>query len=318
MRILPLVSILAILLAAGQADAALKLTPKKITAKSKTYDISVAWPQTGVKAIDDDLAAWAKKTADEFRVDSNEDRQPDEPAYFIEVTYKVERNDDQVFAVLFDEYTDMGGAHPNHDYATANYLMPDGWRVYLPELLDGSRGAKRIAGLARADLDRRITKGDDALSDPETVAMGTTPDWDNFRSFILKPDAIALYFPPYQVASYASGPQQSRIPLAALRDVMRADVRKPAASFDCAAARTATEHALCSDVTLARLDRDVAQAYTTHMRNNALAPNTANATALKTDQRAWLARRDAACATANRDCLAKLYRDRAAWLAKQP
>ncbi|HEY1630568.1 MAG TPA: DUF3298 domain-containing protein [Rhizomicrobium sp.] len=316
MRFVSLVSAALVLALCGSAEAGQVFT-KKLIAKTKDYEISIDYPQTGVKAIDDDLLAWAKSTMAEFKTDSEGDREAGDRAYEFEVTFEVKRNDGKIFAVLFDEYTDTGGAHPNHDYAAANYYLPDGWRVYLPELLDGSRGLKRISDLARADLIKRIATGEDAASDSDTVTMGTGPDWDNFRSFILMPNAIALYYPPYQVASYAAGPQDGRIPLSALRDVMRADPRKPAASFDCAAARTATEHLICSDVALARLDRAVAEAYSTHMRNNAPDPNKPNAAALKASQRTWLAQRDNACGP-KLPCLADYYKARLAWLAKQP
>ncbi|MGH6872465.1 MAG: DUF3298 domain-containing protein [Rhizomicrobium sp.] len=311
----------AILLALANGAQATPVAARKLTAKSADYDIAIAYPQTGVKAIDDDLLAWARSQVAAFKKDSGEDRQPGERAYEFDVTYEVKRNDGQVFAVLFDEYTDMGGAHPNHDYYAANYFAGDGWRVYLPELLDGSRGLKRISNLARADLIARLAKGgDDAVSDPDSIKMGTAEDWDNFRSFILMPGAIVLYYPPYQVASYAAGPQDGRIPLASLKDVMRPDPRKPAASFDCALARSDVEHAVCFDVALARLDREVAEAYVTHIRNNIAPPNTANADSLKASQRAWLARRGPACATASAKavCLTGLYRERLDWLGKQP
>jgi peptidoglycan-N-acetylglucosamine deacetylase len=317
MRLVPLLSA-ALILVCGSAGAA-PVAKKTLTAKTATYEITIDYPQVGVKAVDDDMLAWAKTTLAEFRTDSA-DHQTGERAYDFEVTYHVERNDGKIFAVLFDEYTDMGGAHPNHDYYAANYFMPDGWRIYLPELLDGSRGLKRISDLARTDLDKRITVGTDALSDADTVKGGTTPDWDNFRSFILMPNAIALYYPPYQVASYAAGPQDGHIPLSALRDVMRPDPRKPAASFDCAAARSQVEQTICSDVALARLDRDVAEAYVTHIRNNAAEPNAATAASLKANQRAWLAQRDTVCgpAGAKTACLTDFYKSRIAWLARQP
>jgi uncharacterized protein YecT (DUF1311 family) len=297
-------------------------TTKTLTAKSANYDISVAYPQTGVKAIDEELAAWAKTLLAGFRKDADDDRMTGETAYVLDVTYKIARNDGQVFAVLFEEYADMGGAHPNHDYYTANYLMPDGWRVYLPEVLDGARGLKRISELTRADLDKRIATGPDAMSDTDSVKAGTAPDWNNFRDFILMPNAVMLHFPPYQVASYAARPQSSAIPIASLRDVIRIDPRKPAASFDCAGARSAVEHLICSDVALARLDRAVAEAYAGHIRDNAGAPNSATQAALRANQRAWLARRNTVCRSAGAKaacpCLTDFYQERLAWLARQP
>jgi len=83
-------------------------------------------------------------------------------------------------------------------------------------------------------------------------------------------------------------------------------------SFDCGAARTATEIALCSDGTLAALDREMASSYrSTRSRIDA----TAN-TGLRDQQRAWLKRRDRCPRRADmRTCLEGIYRDRIAELA---
>ncbi len=296
----------------------LAVKTKTLTSKSVTAEISVAYPQTGVKSIDDDLAAYARDQAASFAKDSKDDHQVGERPYDLEVTFSVARNDAQVFAVLFDIYEDAGGAHPNHDYYSANYLMPGGWRVYLPELLDGPRGLKRLSDVTLADLTRRLTKGgDDAISDIDTIKSGAAPYWDNYRNFLLMPKDLDLNFPPYQVASYAAGPQESHIPLAALAGVMRADPRKPAASFDCALARTSIEQLLCSDVAMARLDRTVAEDYATHLRNQT---DAAARDSLRTNQRAWLASRDKTCAAAGARaaCLTDFYKARIAWLARQP
>lgn len=300
------------------AQAALPVAAKKIAEKSAIYDITVAYPQTGNKAVDDNLAAWAKSAAADFRKLAKADHQASEQAYVLDTTFKVARNDAAVFAVLFEEYTDTGGAHPNQDYETANFLMPDGWRVYLPELF-AAKALPRISALATADLDRRIATGPDATSDPDMVKSGTGADWDNFKDFVLQPNALAIYFPPYQVASYASGPQESHIALSALRDAMRADLRAPAASFDCAQARSAIERTLCSDVGLARLDRQVAESYLLHLRDGT---NDAHKDATRNIQRAWLVRRNGACASqasaAAIACLTGVYRERLAALAAEP
>jgi uncharacterized protein YecT (DUF1311 family) len=309
--------VLALFLAIAPASA-VPVATKTIRDKAPTYDITVAYPQTGLKPIDDDIAAWAGSTAANFRAEAKSDHQPGEQPYELDVSFGVPRNDASVFAVLFEEYTDTDGAHPNHDYYTANYLMPDGWRVYLPELFDGTKSLARISALAITDLDRRIATGPDAMSDSDTVKMGADAFWDNFADFVLMPKALVIHFPPYQVAAYAAGPQESTISLLSLRDVMRADPRLPMASFDCAQARTTTERALCSDVALARLDRQLAENFSRHLR---AATGAAAKNGLRNEQRDWLARRDGACAGqsagARTACLTGLYKERLAWFSRQ-
>ncbi len=300
----------------GAASAAgLPVAGKVLAFKSKATDIAVKYPQTGNKAIDAVLSDYARKSVAAFKTYEPDLAAGDHP-YALDTTYSVERNDAKMFAVLFTIYADTGGAHPNGDYATFNFLLPDGAQVFLPEIVDGDRGLKRVAALAAADLLRRIGTGSDALSDKDTIAMGTSPVADSFKDFVWQANRLHVYFPPYQVAAYAAGPQDSVIPLAGLKDVIRPDWRAPAPSFACAKAATPIEHAICADAALARLDRQVAEAWQVGMKN---AYEPAALAKLRQEQRDWLARRNAACGGPSPGaCLAKFYRDRLAILALPP
>jgi uncharacterized protein YecT (DUF1311 family) len=232
------------------------------------------------------------------------------------VTFKIERNDKSAFAVLFDEYSDMGGAHPNHDFYTANYQLPGGWRIFLPELLDGRPALDRLSTLVTADLIRRIGTGADAESTPDNIRYGTAPEWTHFANFILQPSGLSFYFPPYQVATYASGPQESHIPLAALKGFLRTNVRVAVPSFDCAKAGSVIEKAVCADVQLARLDRQMAEAYAAALRS----ADTGGRQRLRRAQREWLAEQGTMCGgkagRALKLCLMTGYRARAKALAR--
>lgn len=94
-------------------------------------------------------------------------------------------------------------------------------------------------------------------------------------------------------------------------------------SFDCAKASTTLEHAICSDATLAKLDRDLAVIYAEAL------VQASDAEALRIAQRDWADERAAACgimpgadddvadvSNAGLDCLAELYTARLAQLAE--
>ena len=297
------------------AAAGLPLGKKTLAFKSRDYDISVAYPQTGNKAIDAVLAGYAAKSAAQFK-SYKPDFANGDHQYTLDTTYEIARNDGRMFAVVFTEYTDTGGAHPNSDYRTFNFLLPDGAQVFLPEIVDGYRGLARVSELAVAGLVKSIATGPDAVSDKDTILMGTAPAADNFKDFVWLPDRLRILFPPYQVASYAAGPQETTIPLSALKDVMRPDWRAPAPSFDCRRAATPIEKAICADAALARLDRQTAEAYQSALRN---AYEPAAQERLRAEQRTWLAGRNKTCAgPAPGACLARLYRDRLAVLMKPP
>jgi uncharacterized protein YecT (DUF1311 family) len=296
--------LIAIGLSAGPALAQGTLPVRTIHIKQETkHDlVDVSYPQTGVKAIDRDVAAEIAALRRQFAYDPSDTYSSH---YSLDVSYAVARNDAKLFIVVLNIESDSGGAHPNHDIETLSYLMPDGWRIYLPEIFDGTRALKRISALAVRNLTKEIG-GPNSLTDADWIARGAGPDWSNFEAFVLTPQSLVLYFPDYQVAAYAAGAQQTEIPLSALRDVMRRDWRTPVASFDCAKSALAIERAICSDVTLARLDRDVALAYVRRLRSAEDAPHRE---AVREDQRHWAAGRAAACLAGPGQvrCLQRLY-----------
>src|SRR6185312_8379931 len=166
--------------------------------------------------------------------------------YEFGTTYEIARNDNQVFSVVFTEYSDTGGAHPNTDSAAFNFLMPDGALVYLPELVDGARGIAQLSRIVVGQLNKDIG-GPDGMSDADWIKRGAGPLATNFAVFVLEPKRIHILFPPYQVAAYAAGPQETYVSLAALKGYMRPNPRAPQPSFPCAKAATQIEHAICAD-----------------------------------------------------------------------
>jgi uncharacterized protein YecT (DUF1311 family) len=299
-----------VLSSGGAFSAGFPVETVTISRTGERLEIEVAYPRTGMKAIDDALAAFAKKSVDDF-LKLAEEPLPDPMAYGLTIGFAVERNDDAMFAVSFDEEYDTGGAHPNHDASTFTFLRPDGWRVYLPEIFE-RRALQTISGLAIADLATALA-GPDGDADVDTIKDGAGPAWDNFENFALKKDTLNLFFPPYQVASYAAGPQESDLPLAKLKGLFRKDWRAPVASFDCAVAASPVEKAICSDVALARLDRAVAEAYAQKLK---YAFEDAEKQPVKDGQRAWIGTRDTQCADAAVACLTGMYGARLAELTK--
>ena len=223
-------------------------------------------------------------------------------AYSLYLGFDAARNDDALFAVNFDESIYTGGAHPNHYIKTFNFLMPDGWQVFLPEVFK-PEGLERISQLAIADLQRQWDAGD-SMSDDDWLNSGAGPDWANFESFLLLPDALVLRFPPYQVAAYAAGDQAVAIPLSKLLDVMRSDWRVPVPAFDCAKAGNAAEQTICANVALARLDRELSATFS---RQIFYADDVAEKD-LRDSQRTWLKRRNDCGSSVV--CLTGAYRSR--------
>ncbi len=297
-------AILAALLCGAPALAApLEVERRRIERSAELYDVAVAYPATGHPAIDAALAGWAEDQVEAFVALASE---PFDLKYSLDVGFEVARNDAEMFAVAFEKSDYLGGAHPNFSIHTFNFTLPDGWRVFLPEIF-APAALRTISALSIAGLKRRLS-GPDAMTDSGWIAEGAAPLWENFSEFLLLPRTLVVRFPPYQVAAYAAGPQRVEIPLAELSGLVREDWRTPVPSFDCARARTAPEQAICADVALARLDRALASAYRTSL--DFAAEDAAGA--VKSAQRAWLSERNACGGDAG--CLAAAYEARLAAL----
>ena len=314
LRAVRLASAILAFFAIGAASAAgLPVTKKLLKVTNARIEFSFEYPRTGNSAIDATLLAFVHQQLDADKGYAKDPRAAN-GAFDFETTYTVERNDGKMFGVVFSESSYTGGAHPNDFVDTFNFLLPDGAQVFLPEIVDGPRGIQRISKLAIADLIATVGSGPEAPTTEDNITSGAGPIADNFKAFIWLPNKLHLYFPSDQVAAYVSGPQESAIPLSRLRDVIRPDWRAPAPSFDCAKAASVIEKAVCADAALARLDRQVAEAYALVVK---YAYEPAAQEKVRQVQRKWLVNRNSACAgPAPGACLTKLYRDRLADLNK--
>lgn len=297
---------LAVGFAACVTAAPLPVERREIKDAKAFHTMAIAYPKTGHRAIDPVLEAWAREAERHFlEIAKEADGQP--APWYLDVGYEIGRNDGAMFAVVFAHGSYTGGAHPNSYTRTFNFLMPDGVEVELPELFT-PRGMALISDIAVAQLNKRLLAQD--MGDADWIKRGAGPNGRNFRSFVLKTDALALYFDAYQVAPYVAGPQEVTIALAKLKGSERADPRAPAPAFDCARANSNVEKAICASRELARLDRHVSEAYAEKLSG---AADDAKRAAIRSEQRAWIKDRDAACLGASlplETCLIGMYRVR--------
>jgi peptidoglycan-N-acetylglucosamine deacetylase len=283
---------LSLLLAGSLAHGAAQsdVTDRSMVEHADGYDISLAYPEIGIVPADAAIRDFVQADFNAFKEWASH-RLLREPRYFAELRYVVLRNDDSMVSIMFSYSFYTGGAHPNLTRSAFNFLIPDGSRVFLPDLV-GSAGVKRVSDIAIGNLDAQLT-GPNGMSDPNWIRTGAGPYADNFEAFEWLPDKLVLEFDPYQVAAYAAGPQEVDIPLAQLTDVLRPDPRSPLPSFECSEAQTAIEHAICSDMQLAQLDRRTAEAFNMRLRLEASGNQQPT---VRAQQQAWLGQRDAACA----------------------
>jgi uncharacterized protein YecT (DUF1311 family) len=299
------VGILSLFLPATVLAAAGALPVKTVTVKGhrKHCSYQIDYPRTGQARIDADLGAWVEDQ--KHACDSDQTAPAGNQKISTTWSPTVMRNDDQLFAVSFEEEVDSEMIHDTHERETFNFLRPDGWQVDLAEIFEPAALSK-ISRLAIAALEKEMPD-EDAV---EAITAGAGPDWGNFSEFVLQPKTLDIYFASERVGTYADGPQEIQLPLSELAPFFRKDWRAPAPSFDCTKAGTPVEHAICGDVPLARRDRQLQAIYAALLRHTAAKKKEA----LRQAQHAWLQQRNATCGVAPPagivGCLDGLYQKR--------
>lgn len=120
---------------------------------------------------------------------------------------------------LFTIYEDTLGAHPNTTYKSFTFDANTGKQLLLADLfLPNSEYLNTLSTLSRKAL---VKQQGDAADEADFIDPGTTPDADNFADFAIDGNNLTLFFAPYQVASYAQGPQTVRIPLSQIANILK-------------------------------------------------------------------------------------------------
>jgi hypothetical protein len=203
------------------------------------YTIDVVYPSSTGLAADADLrarTAMEAGLADTIQVFKNDAAQmltSEEIArlaeagreYAFSMTYKAYRGQGTV-SYKFDVYQDTGGAHPNGFFKTFVFDS-SGRAILLGDLFVSTSTNSRadwinqLSGAAsvqvRNELGRRMEQEPgDAFFDE-----GTAPKEENFQDFIIDGNDLVILFPPYQVAAYAAGTFEARIPFETLKGILK-------------------------------------------------------------------------------------------------
>lgn len=129
----------------------------------------------------------------------------------LDSAYQVTYNDHSLVSVRFEFYSyTAGAAHPISYSKTLTYDLSQRSKVQLAELFTlGTDWLGALSSYCLKDLQQR-----GVLEFPE----GAEPVMKNYTGWSLTPEGMVVYFDPYQVASYAAGPQQVMVPYAALSE----------------------------------------------------------------------------------------------------
>ncbi len=143
--------------------------------------------------------------------------------YAYGATYEMHQGSSTV-SYVFTVYADTLGAHPNTFYRTFTF-DPQGNELSLADLFKpGSDYLQKLSKLAYAGVVQQLRdKMEVDPQDPmlETVRIGTSPTPESLQFFYIDGTTFGLLFPPYQVAAYAAGSFDVKIPLSTLSDILK-------------------------------------------------------------------------------------------------
>jgi hypothetical protein len=132
---------------------------------------------------------------------------------FLGSEYRITHGDAGLLSVLFTiDYYVSGAAHPNQYAVSLNLDIGRGKVLTLSDLFKpGSDYLKLISEACIQDLKKQARFEWDS---------GALPKEENYRSWNITGDGLLISFDPYQVASYAMGPQSVTLPYASLKDIL--------------------------------------------------------------------------------------------------
>jgi hypothetical protein len=124
------------------------------------------------------------------------------------------------FRYAMNEYH-FGAMHPQAWFRTVTALRKPLVILRFEDLFDRTSDfLARVASFATTEL----LRSNDTL-DPDWVRRGAGPELGNFAEFNVSEAGLLITFPPYQVASWADGPQEVTVPWPVMRGVLNSSVR---------------------------------------------------------------------------------------------
>lgn len=166
----------------------------------------------------------------------------DDPPHTLDLDFDVARHTSDFVSVLANGSAFTGGAHRMPIQASFNLFLGSGKLVSLADLFtDPGAALNALSSECRRQLQARFESqlreqapatmtaqqvASNIQSMRHWVEQGTQPQPGNFDVFLVdgldsKAIGLTLIFPPYQVASYADGPQQVEVPARVFYDLLK-------------------------------------------------------------------------------------------------
>ncbi len=222
----------------------IEIVPRQIKEKNKKlkYEIDVEYPQLSgsvdpnfekfnqtIRSLMTRKVSDFKKemtpSADEPPVELPEETPSESLGSDITIGYTVALAKDDVISIesTVSSYS-AGAAHPNSYTEVVNFDLKNGKLLKLADLFTpGTKYLQTISTYCIQALKKQAKEAGDTMPDEDWIKKGAAPELTNYDNWTITKKGLGITFDPYQVASYAAGPQHVLVPYSALKEITRPD-----------------------------------------------------------------------------------------------
>ena len=224
-------------LPSAQARAmSIRFAPRFIRGGSKQlrYTIKAKYPQAigakdaRIEKLNQAIRNLITTQVNDFKKDfqASEERMATTGSY-LETGYVVNLATNDLVSIYFGLETYFeGAAHGNHNALVFNYDLNSGKMLSLADLFNpNSNYLDLISNYSIKALTKKLSPDPDS----DWIQKGAGASEENYNNWTITPKGLEVTFDPYQVASYAQGPQEVVIPYSVLKSVI--DPSGPLARF---------------------------------------------------------------------------------------
>lgn len=177
-----------------------------------------------VKSVSDFRKQMAPEENSETADEAAPEPTPELTGSDLGIGYTVAIANDELISIEFSVGSFYSGAaHPNSHTEVLNFDLKNGKVIRLAELFNSNaKYLQAISSFAVTDL-KKQSKEKNGMLDDDWIQRGAGPGAENYKSWTIGRQGLAISFDAYQVGPYAAGPQEVFIPFSALKDIIKVD-----------------------------------------------------------------------------------------------
>jgi len=168
------------------------------------YIIDVSYPVTHITKLDESIYSIIEKQINEFK-DAVKIPSPNSAKTTFVIKYIVVSNQDNLISIKFETESYTGGAHPTHLIWTKNFDIKDKKEIIYEDIFINEIVLNNIAKYSKEYFKNKKLEY-------KLFEEGFEPKKENYQVFAITDDSLIIYFNEYQIAPYAAGNFQIKIP----------------------------------------------------------------------------------------------------------